>query len=66
MNLEVENYTDRIYAFADELPAGEHTFSYLVTAVVPGTFVYPAAWVSPMYEPDVFGRTATSSLVIEE
>ena len=60
-----EQYTDRIYGFADELPAGEHTFSYLVTAIAAGTYSYPAAWVSQMYEPAVFGRNATSTLVIK-
>lgn len=61
----VEQYQDRIYGFADQLPAGEHTFSYLVTAVSAGTYTYPAAWVELMYEPAVFGRNATSSLVIK-
>ncbi len=61
----VEQYDDRIYAFADVLPAGTHTFSYLVTATSPGTYTYPAAWVSQMYEPSVFGRTATQSIVIQ-
>lgn len=61
----VEQYEDRIYGFADELPAGEHTFSYLVTAVAAGTYTYPAAWVSQMYAPEVFGRNTTSVLVIK-
>ncbi len=61
----VEQYEDRIYGFSDELPAGEHTFSYLVTAIAAGTYTYPAAWASQMYEPSVFGRTATSTLTIE-
>ncbi len=60
-----EPYTDHIYAFADELPAGQHTFSYLVTATSAGSFIYPAAWVSQMYDSAVFGRTATSLLVID-
>lgn len=61
----VEQYEDRIYGFADELSAGDHTFSYLVTAIAAGTYTYPAAWVSQMYEPSVFGRNTTTTLSIE-
>ncbi|MBR5151656.1 MAG: hypothetical protein IKW71_02345, partial [Elusimicrobiaceae bacterium] len=46
----VEYYDDRVYFFADQLPAGEHTFSYLVTALSAGTYTYPAAWASQMYD----------------
>ena len=60
-----EQYDNRITVFADSLPAGTHTYSYIVTARTRGLFVYPAAWVSQMYEPEVFGRNATSSVVIE-
>ena len=60
-----EKYDDRIAAFADYLPAGTHTYSYVVSAAVPGTFAYPSAWASQMYEPAVFGRNATQTLVIE-
>lgn len=59
-----EKYDDRIAAFADWLEAGEHTWSYLVSASVPGTFSFPSAWASQMYEPAVFGRNATGTLVI--
>lgn len=60
-----EQYDNRITAFADYLPSGTQTFSYVVTAHVHGKFSYPAAWVSQMYEPEVFGHNATSSVVIE-
>lgn len=60
-----EKYDDRIAAFADYLPAGTHTYSYLVSAVAPGTFAWPCAWASQMYEPAVFGRNATQTLVIK-
>ncbi|MBQ3667368.1 MAG: Ig-like domain-containing protein [Elusimicrobiaceae bacterium] len=61
----IEQYDDRVYGFADELPAGKHTFSYLVTAISAGTYTYPAAWASQMYDPAVFGRNTTSTLVIK-
>ena len=60
-----QQYEDRIYGYTQELPAGEHRFSYLVTAIAPGSYVYPAAWASQMYAPEVFGRNTTSTLVIE-
>lgn len=63
--IRTEQYEDRIYGFADELPAGEHTFSYLVTAIAAGSYTYPAAWVSQMYAPEVFGRNTTTMLVIK-
>ncbi len=60
-----EKYDDRIAAFADYLSAGTHTYSYLVSALAPGTFAWPCAWASQMYEPAVFGRNATQTLVIK-
>ena len=60
-----EKYDDRIAAFADYLPAGTHAYSYLVTASVAGTFAYPSLWASQMYEPAVFGRNATETIVIK-
>ncbi|MBO4675755.1 MAG: Ig-like domain-containing protein [Elusimicrobiaceae bacterium] len=60
-----EQYDDRIVAFADLLPAGTHTFSYTVAARVRGEFSYPAAWVSQMYAPEVFGRNTTSVMVVQ-
>ena len=61
----VEQYDDRIVAFADVLPAGTHTFSYTVAARVRGEFGYPAAWASQMYAPEVFGRNTTSVMVVQ-
>ncbi len=60
----VEQYDERIAAFAGELPAGQYTFSYLVTALSAGRYVYPAAWVSQMYDPAVFGHNTTQVLMI--
>jgi uncharacterized protein YfaS (alpha-2-macroglobulin family) len=54
-----ENYDDRIQIFADFMTAGEHKYSYLVQATTPGRFHWPAAKVEQMYEPEVFGRTAS-------
>ena len=59
-----EIYDGRIAAFADFLPAGTHTFTYTVSVLCAGTFNYPAAWASLMYEPEVFGRTQTTSITL--
>jgi uncharacterized protein YfaS (alpha-2-macroglobulin family) len=40
------------------------TLAYLVRAVTPGSFVYPAATVEDMYRPDRFARTASGKLEI--
>lgn len=60
-----EKYQDKIAAFADYLPKGTHKFSYIVSASTAGTFAQPTTWVSQMYEPEVFGRTAGSELTIK-
>ena len=60
-----ERYDDRLVVFADYLSAGKHEYSYIVSAVSEGVYSYPAAWVSEMYEPSVFGRTKTTQLVIK-
>jgi uncharacterized protein YfaS (alpha-2-macroglobulin family) len=61
-----ENYDDRMQIFADFLTAGEHKYSYLVQATAPGVFHWPAAYVEQMYEPEVFGRTASRPVTIEK
>jgi uncharacterized protein YfaS (alpha-2-macroglobulin family) len=59
-----ERYDDRIQVFADLLTAGEHRWSYLIQATTPGRYHVPAAVVEQMYEPEVFGRTASSEVEV--
>ena len=59
-----ERYDDRMLIFADYLTAGEHKYSYIVQATVPGVYYSPASLVEGMYEPEVFGRTAGSTIEI--
>jgi uncharacterized protein YfaS (alpha-2-macroglobulin family) len=61
-----EKYDDRIYVYADFLSQGEHSYKYLVQATTPGKFIQPSTWVEMMYEPEVFGRTASSVINIEK
>lgn len=54
----VENYDDRVVAFADFMPKGTYTFKYKVRAIAAGSYVVPFAAASQMYAPEVFGKSA--------
>ena len=56
----VERHDDRIQLFATRLSEGRHEFSYIVRATTAGTFRTAPAHAEEMYEPEVFGRTATT------
>ena len=56
----VERHDDRVQLFATRLSEGRHTFSYIVRATTAGTFRTAPAHAEEMYEPEVFGRTATA------
>jgi uncharacterized protein YfaS (alpha-2-macroglobulin family) len=59
-----ERYDDRIQVFADLLTAGEHRWSYLIQATTPGRYHVPSTYVEQMYEPEVFGRTASGEVEV--
>ncbi|MEW5800061.1 MAG: Ig-like domain-containing protein [Bacteroidota bacterium] len=56
---------DRALFFADQLPAGAHTLTYLVRVTSYGTFQMPSTRVEQMYEPEVFGQTASKVVRVE-
>ncbi|MBW2529345.1 MAG: Ig-like domain-containing protein [Deltaproteobacteria bacterium] len=60
-----ELHDDRVLFFVDELPAGLWTFSYHARARVPGEFVLPPTRAFEMYDPDVRGSTAATTLRID-
>jgi alpha-2-macroglobulin len=60
----VERHDDRVQLFATRLAEGRHTFSYVVRATTAGTFRTAPARAEEMYEPEVFGRTATAVIEI--
>jgi uncharacterized protein YfaS (alpha-2-macroglobulin family) len=60
-----ENYDDRVLLFAEDMERGEHTYSYLVQATTPGTFLMPATKAEEMYTPEVFGRTEQKNVIIK-
>jgi uncharacterized protein YfaS (alpha-2-macroglobulin family) len=55
----VERHDDRVLLFATRLSQGKHTFSYVCRATTLGTFRTAPTHAEEMYEPEVFGRTAT-------
>jgi uncharacterized protein YfaS (alpha-2-macroglobulin family) len=60
----VERHDDRVQLFATRLDEGRHEFSYIVRATTAGTFRTAPARAEEMYEPEIFGRTATSVIEV--
>lgn len=56
-----ETYDDHIAAFVDLMPQGEYTFRYQARVIASGAFALPAATVSQMYAPDVWGRSRSEA-----
>jgi len=61
----VERHDDRVLLFATRLSEGEHTFRYVCRATTAGTFRTESAHAEEMYEPEVFGRTATDVVEVK-
>jgi len=62
----VERHDDRVELFATRLATGRHTFSYVVRATTSGTYRTAPAHAEEMYEPEVFGRTATAMIEVKK
>ena len=56
----IERHDDRVNLFATRLSEGNHEFVYMLRATTAGTFITSPTHVEEMYEPEVFGRTATA------
>jgi uncharacterized protein YfaS (alpha-2-macroglobulin family) len=61
----VERHDDRVNLFATRLSEGVHEFTYVVRATTAGTFITAPTHVEEMYEPEVFGRTATDVIEVK-
>ena len=61
----VERHDDRVLLFATRLAEGRHEFSYIVRATTAGLFRTAPAHVEEMYEPEIFGRTATTVIEVK-
>jgi uncharacterized protein YfaS (alpha-2-macroglobulin family) len=61
----VEKQDDRVLLFADWLPEGMHSYTYLMRATTLGTFTLPPTRAEEMYKPEVYGRTTGGKLKVE-
>jgi len=61
----VERHDDRVLLFATRLSEGHHDFTYVVRATTAGTFQAAPARAEQMYEPEIFGRTATQPVEVK-
>jgi uncharacterized protein YfaS (alpha-2-macroglobulin family) len=55
---------DRVLFFVSELPAGLFHYRYWARATTLGRFVVPPTRVEEMYQPEVFGRTGATELIV--
>ena len=63
---EHQNLRDeRVEAFTSLLWEGVYNYAYVARATTPGVFIVPPARAEEMYEPEVFGRSATDRVMIE-
>jgi len=56
---------DRAVFFSTYMWKGKHVYSYLIRATSSGTFRALPAEATPMYEPEVWGRSASVEMVIK-
>jgi uncharacterized protein YfaS (alpha-2-macroglobulin family) len=61
----VEKLDDQVRLFATRLSEGHHEFSYIVRATTAGAYTAAPAHAEEMYEPEVFGRTATTAVDVK-
>ncbi len=62
----VEKLDDQVRLFATRLSEGHHEFSYIVRATTAGRYSAAPAHAEEMYEPEVFGRTATAAIDVKK
>ena len=62
----IERHDDRVNLFATRLGEGDHEFTYLLRATTAGSFITAPMHAEEMYEPEVFGRTATAQVEIHK
>ena len=56
---------DRMVLAFDKLDKGRHTYHYIVRAVTPGEYDYPAAQAECMYDAAIRGRSAAQTITID-
>jgi alpha-2-macroglobulin len=55
---------DRMVLAFDKLDQGRHTYHYIVRAVTPGEYEYPAAQAECMYDAAIRGKSAAQTITI--
>ncbi len=64
---EHQNLRDeRAEAFTSLLWDGVYEYTYITRATTPGVFVVPPAKAEEMYSPEVFGRSASDTVIVED
>jgi len=56
---------DRLLLAFDALKDGEHHFYYVVRAVTPGSYQYPAAQAERMYDGTIRARSSAAQIIVE-
>jgi alpha-2-macroglobulin len=56
---------DRVLTFFDKIEPGMYRIRYLARATSIGSFIVPPTRIEGMYAPEVYGRTAASSLTVK-
>ncbi|MDP3976022.1 MAG: hypothetical protein Q8P95_03835, partial [bacterium] len=62
----IEFRDDRVFLFADYLPAGVYEYEYLIRATTPGRFRYRPSRAYEMYFPEIFGQTEGGWMEVRE
>jgi uncharacterized protein YfaS (alpha-2-macroglobulin family) len=57
---------DRVEAFTSYLAGGTYEYTYIARATTPGEFVVPPAKAEELYATEVFGRSASTTLVVSD
>jgi uncharacterized protein YfaS (alpha-2-macroglobulin family) len=60
----VEIQDNRVLLFATGLEPGTLTYTYVARATAPGTFIAAPTQAEEMYRPEIFGRTATATMIV--
>jgi uncharacterized protein YfaS (alpha-2-macroglobulin family) len=63
--IHFEGREERVALFIQRVEAGEHVYRYLMRATIPGRFRSMPALVYPVYEPNLWGRSASGLLLVE-
>jgi uncharacterized protein YfaS (alpha-2-macroglobulin family) len=61
----VDKYDDRVLLFADSFSPGTHSYTYLIQVTRTGLYQMPATRAEGMYEPEVFGQTASTVVEVK-